>query len=103
MDNGSTYGRVELVRRKYPDVVVIPSETNLRFNRANTLAYGRATGRYVLMLNSDAFVGPHTFPRTVRFKDEHAQHGVLGGRLTGRDGSPQPSARNFPTPRGSSS
>jgi GT2 family glycosyltransferase len=30
--------------------------------------------------------------------DEHQEYGVLGCRLVHRDGTPQPSARNFPTP-----
>ena len=98
VDNGSTDGTVELVKEKYPEVTLIPSDTNLGFIRANNLAYPRATGRYVLMLNSDAFVGPQTFEKTVRFMDEHPQYGVLGCRLTDCNGSPQPSARNFPTP-----
>jgi GT2 family glycosyltransferase len=50
------------------------------------------------MLNSDAFVGPQTLERTVRFLDDHPEYGALGGRLTSRDGSPQASAMNFPTP-----
>src|SRR5262250_1069569 len=63
VDNGSKDGTEELVRTKYPEVELIRSETNLGFIRANNLAYPRATGRYVLMLNSDAFVGPKTLER----------------------------------------
>jgi N-acetylglucosaminyl-diphospho-decaprenol L-rhamnosyltransferase len=98
VDNGSSDGTVELLETKYPEVELIRSRTNLGFIRANNLAYPRATGRYVLMLNSDAFVGPKTFERTVAFMDEHPEYGVLGCRLVGRDGTPQASARNFPTP-----
>jgi len=98
VDNGSKDGTEELVRTKYPDVEFIRSETNLGFIRANNLAYPRATGRYVLMLNSDAFVGPKTLERTVGFLDLHPEYGALGCRLTSRDGSLQASAINFPTP-----
>lgn len=98
VDNGSTDGTPELVESRYPEVTLIRAGSNLGFIRANNLAYPEATGRYVLMLNSDAFVGPHTFERTVAFMDENPQYGALGCRLVGRDGTPQPSARNFPTP-----
>jgi GT2 family glycosyltransferase len=98
VDNGSKDGTEELVRRKYPEVEFIRSETNLGFIRANNLAYLQATGRHVLMLNSDAFVGPKTLERTVGFLDEHKEYGALGCRLTSRDGSLQASAINFPTP-----
>lgn len=98
VDNGSTDGTPGLVAERYPEVTLVRADTNLGFIRANNLAYPQATGRYVLMLNADAFVGPKTFERTVAFMDEHLQYGALGCRLVGRDGSPQPSARNFPTP-----
>ena len=98
VDNGSTDGTPELVESSYPEVTLIRAGSNLGFIRANNLAYPQASGRYVLMLNSDAFVGPHTFERTVAFMDENPSYGVLGCRLVGRDGTPQPSARNFPTP-----
>jgi N-acetylglucosaminyl-diphospho-decaprenol L-rhamnosyltransferase len=98
VDNGSTDGTPELVEARYPEVEVIRAGSNLGFIRANNLAYPRARGRYVLMLNSDAFVGPKTFEHTVSFLDEHPEYGVVGCRLVGRDGTPQPSARNFPTP-----
>lgn len=98
VDNGSTDGTPQIVASRYPEVTLIQAGSNLGFIRANNLAYPHATGRYVLMLNSDAFVGPETFARTVTFMDEHPQYGVLGCRLVYPDGSPQPSARNFPTP-----
>jgi len=98
VDNGSKDGTEELVRKKFPEVEFIRSETNLGFIRANNLAYPKATGRYVLMLNSDAFVGPDTLEKTVGFLDEHPEYGALGCRLTSRDGSLQASALNFPTP-----
>jgi N-acetylglucosaminyl-diphospho-decaprenol L-rhamnosyltransferase len=98
VDNGSTDGTPEFVASRYPEVTLIDAGTNLGFIRANNLAYPHATGRYVLMLNSDAFVGPRTFERTVAFMDEHPRYGALGCRLVYPDGTPQPSARNFPTP-----
>lgn len=98
VDNGSTDGTPELVESNYPEVTLIRAGSNLGFIRANNLAYPHATGRYVLMLNSDAFIGPRTLERTVAFMDENSQYGVLGCRLVGRDGTPQPSARNFPKP-----
>jgi GT2 family glycosyltransferase len=98
VDNGSSDGTGDLVRNEYPEVEYIWSETNLGFIRANNLAYPHATGRYVLMLNSDAFVGPETLARTVAFMDTRPEYGALGCRLIGRDGALQPSGRNFPTP-----
>ena len=93
VDNGSSDGTEELVRSKYPQVTLLRSDTNLGFIRANNLAYPHAAGRYVLMLNSDAFVGPHTFARTVEYMDEHPEVGVLGCRLVHRTARRSPCAQ----------
>lgn len=98
VDNGSTDGSVEMVETQFPEVTVIKSEVNLGFIRANNLAYPKARGKYVLMLNSDAFVGKETLKETIHFMEEHPDCGVVGCRLIVRDGTMQPSARYFPTP-----
>lgn len=98
VDNGSSDGSAEMVRRKFPEVVIIGSPTNLGFIRANNLAYTKATGEYILMLNSDAFVGKNTLQKTVDFMKNHPECGALGCRLVGEDGVLQASARYFYTP-----
>jgi len=98
VDNGSTDDSVEMVKEKFPEVIIIESQVNLGFTRANNLAYTRATGKYILMLNADAFVGIETLTRSYDFMEEHPDCGVLGARLVGKDGKLQPSARYFPTP-----
>lgn len=98
VDNGSTDGTVDMVREKFPEVIIIESPVNLGFTRANNLGYAKVRGKYVLMLNSDAFVAPETFNKTYDFMEKNPDCGVLGCRLVGRDGQLQPSARYFPTP-----
>jgi N-acetylglucosaminyl-diphospho-decaprenol L-rhamnosyltransferase len=98
VDNGSSDRTADFVRKNYPEVELIESPVNLGFIRANNLAYRRARGEYVLMLNSDAFVSPTALRETVDFMRGHPDAGVVGARLVGRDGVLQPSARFFPTP-----
>jgi len=98
VDNGSTDGTVEMVRKKFPDTVIIESPTNLGFIRANNLGYPKANGKYILMLNSDAFVGKDSLQETYDFMEQHPVCGVIGCRLVDREGVMQPSARYFPTP-----
>jgi len=98
VDNGSIDGTADYVAEHFPEVVLIRSPTNLGFIRANNLAYKQARGRYILMLNSDAFVLENTLQETVDFMRQHPETGVVGVRLVGRDGVLQPSARYFPTP-----
>ena len=55
-------------------------------------------GRYVLLLNTDAFVPPDALTQSIAYLKGHPRCGLLGGKLVGRDGALQPSARYFPTP-----
>jgi len=98
VDNGSVDGTADHVAEHFPEVTLIRSPTNLGFIRANNLAYRQAKGKYILMLNSDAFVLENTLQETVEFMQKHPETGVVGARLVGRDGMLQPSARYFPTP-----
>jgi hypothetical protein len=98
VDNGSVDGTTDYVAERFPEVTLIRSPTNLGFIRANNLAYRQAKGKYILMLNSDAFVCENTLQETVDFMRQHPEMGVVGVRLVGRDGALQASTRYFPTP-----
>ncbi|MBC8055340.1 MAG: glycosyltransferase family 2 protein [Rhizobiales bacterium] len=98
VDNASRDDSVRLIRERFVDCDFIANATNVGFGRANNQMLAGAAGRYVLLLNTDAFVEPRTLRSTVEFMDQHPECGVLGVRLEGRDHSLQPSCRYFPTP-----
>jgi GT2 family glycosyltransferase len=86
-----------MVAAEFPHVILVRSTTNLGFAAANNVAFARATGRYVVLLNSDAFLTPGTLGGVVAAMDADARGGLAGVRLVGRDGSWQPSGRLFPS------
>jgi len=98
VDNASRDGSVEVLRSRHPTVELIENPVNVGFGRANNQVLPKLRGRYVLLLNTDAFVSSDTLPKTVGYMDAHPRCGVLGVKLVGRDGSLQPSCRYFPTP-----
>ena len=98
IDNASRDDSIELLRGKYPDVELIENIINVGFGRANNQALARMRGRYLLLLNTDAFVAPDTLIKTIRFMEQNPRSGILGVKLVGEDGSLQPSCRFFPTP-----
>ena len=51
----------------------------------------------MVLLNSDAFLTPGALQLSVEKMDRDPHIGLAGARLTGRDGSWQPSARMFPS------
>jgi N-acetylglucosaminyl-diphospho-decaprenol L-rhamnosyltransferase len=98
VDNASRDGSPELLRRDFADCDLLFNDANVGFGRANNQALALARGRYVLLLNTDAFVPQNGVADSVRFLESHPQCGIVGVRLVGRDGSLQPSCRYFPTP-----
>jgi N-acetylglucosaminyl-diphospho-decaprenol L-rhamnosyltransferase len=98
VDNNSKDHSAEILRREYPDIKLFENSKNVGFGRANNQVLPYIDSRYVLLLNTDAFVQPDTVLKTVKFMDAHPRTGVLGVKLFGGDGELQPCCRYFPTP-----
>lgn len=98
VDNASKDSSAEYIREKFPEYRLVENSINQGFGRANNQALEFVKARYVLLLNTDAFMAPDSLAKTVAYMDAHPQCGVLGVRLEGRDGVLQPCCRYFPTP-----
>jgi len=97
VDNNSRDNSADMIAEEFPDVRLIRSDTNLGFGVANNRAFAIAKGRYIVLLNSDAFVKPGVLQLSIEHMDQNPRVALAGGRLVGRDGSWQPSARMFPS------
>jgi hypothetical protein len=97
VDNASHDGTAEVVRQRHPWVKLVCSEVNLGFAAGNNLAARHADGQVLLLLNPDALVRPETIELGVQRMLAEPGVGIAGGRLTGENGSDQPSARMFPS------
>jgi GT2 family glycosyltransferase len=97
IDNGSTDGSPEMVRREFGDVKLIANPDNLGFAAANNLGMTLATGRYVLLLNSDTIVLDNAIVTSVAHADRHPDAAVVGCRILNPDLSLQHSCFMFPS------
>lgn len=97
VDNGSTDGSVAMVAEQFPHVVVIANRANTGYAHANNQGLERATGRHLLLLNSDTRLSPTTLSTIVNYLDNHPLVGVAGCQLRNPDGTIQPSVRRLPT------
>src|SRR5436190_18539747 len=79
VDNGSTDGSQEMLRRNYPDVRLIQNATNVGLGRASNQGIQATKGRYVLLLNNDTLVHGSMFDAMVSFLDQHPEAGAAGG------------------------
>ncbi len=96
VDNGSTDGTVELVRRRFPEARLI-EQPNVGMGAGNNAGMRAASGRHFLLLNSDAWLVADAAERLAAFADEHPEAAVVGPKLLNQDGSLQRSVRGFPT------
>ena len=98
IDNNSKDQSADILRHEYSNITLIENKNNVGFGRANNQALPLINSRYVLLLNTDAFVEQDTIAKTVQYLDTHPQCGVLGVKFLGGNGELQPSCRFFPTP-----
>lgn len=98
VDNDSHDRSAAMVSERFPQVRLIANKQNLGFAAANNQAFTRASGRYIVLLNPDAYVGPASISNAVRFMDDHPGCGLCGGRIISPEGRLEPSARRFPSP-----
>lgn len=97
VDNASLDDSVPAVRERFPQARVIANRENVGFGRANNQGAAVARGRYILLLNSDAFVHAGTIERLIAFMEAYPEAGAAGPRLRYEDGRLQRSVTSFPT------
>lgn len=97
VDNASSDGSAAMVRERFPQVHLIENTENVGFARANNQAIRASAGRYVLLLNSDAFVRPGALGSLLAFMEVQPDAGAVGPRLLDVDGVLQPSTHPMTT------
>jgi len=96
VDHGSIDGTLELVRERFPEATLVEQE-NKGFGAGNNAGMRVASGRWFLLLNSDAWLEPGALEALVEFAEAHPDAAVVGPRLLNPDRTLQRSVRAFPT------
>ncbi len=97
VDNNSTDGSQEAIRKHFPEVNLIENKTNTGFAHANNQAIKIMQGRFALLLNSDAILQEGAVRNLLSFMDDFPGAGIAGAQLLNDDGSKQNSIDNFPS------
>lgn len=99
IDNASTKdASVSTIPDRFPWVTFISNEQNYGFSKATNQGLKRATGRHLLLLNTDTFQIDNVLGKSVRYMDAHPDVGALGVLHLNDDHSFQPSFSPFPVP-----
>ncbi len=99
VDNHSTDGSCEMVRRYFPNVQLIPNPENSGFPKGNNIGVNAANGEYLCILNPDTIVSERTFETFLEFAKSKSKLGIVGPRMIDGKGEFLPeSKRGVPTP-----
>ncbi len=96
VDNGSTDGAPAMVAARFPQVRLVCNRDNRGYAAACNQAAARASGDYLLFLNNDTEVPPHTLGRLVELARRYPEGGLFGPRLRTPAGNWQVSHRRRP-------
>lgn len=78
VDNGSTDGSCEILKKNYPYVKLIENEKNLGVARGNNLGIYQAKGDYILLLNNDIVVDMDILKDLVSVLESSPEIGIVG-------------------------
>lgn len=99
VDNASSDGSPEMVKKEFSKVILIINRENLGFSAGNNVGIKRAKGRYLLFLNPDTLVEPQTFKIMLDFMEQHPRVGAATCKIELPNGQLDNAChRGFPTP-----
>ncbi len=98
VDNASRDGSAALVGSRFPDAMCIANGSNVGFGRAANQGLAHSTGKYLLLLNADAYLCGDTLHKSLAHLREHPECGALGVRSVDESGRELQAGRSFPTP-----
>ncbi|MBD3747880.1 MAG: glycosyltransferase family 2 protein [Sphingobacteriales bacterium] len=84
VDNGSNDGSGEQLKKQHPEIILIPSLSNLGFAGGNNLGIKYAIEQqytYVMLLNNDTFVEPDFLDVLVDYMNQHPEAGVIQSKI----------------------
>jgi len=96
VDNRSSDGSREMVRREFPSVTLVANTRNVGYGEAANRGLASCRAPYVLLLNADTRPGPGSLEALSCFLDRHPDAAAVGPRLLNADGTLQPSCLPFP-------
>jgi GT2 family glycosyltransferase len=98
VDNASRDGSVETVRARWPDVTLLPMNSNVGFASANNAGIRRTESELILLLNSDTIVPTGAIDRLVAAMHELPGASVVGPRIVDGNGRAELSYGRMMTP-----
>jgi GT2 family glycosyltransferase len=81
IDNGSTDGSTDQIENRFPGLRLIPLKENRGFASANNLGARVAQGRWLALLNNDAFAQPDWLEKLMTAASDHPEFSFFASCL----------------------
>lgn len=99
VDNNSPDDSCDMIKSKFPNVILIENNENSGFPKGNNIGVASAKGEYLCILNPDTVVAEDTFTKVLAFAEKQQNLGIVGVKLIDGTGNFLPeSKRGIPTP-----
>ena len=95
VDNASMECDADIFKEKFPEIILVKSQKNGGFAYGNNLGIEKASGEFILLLNSDTILTEDSISKTVAYAEQNPNAGVIGCRMIFPDGDIQYTARRF--------
>ena len=95
VDNDSGDDSAEILRDKFPHIVIKDSGKNGGFAYGNNVGVRMARGKYLLLLNNDTVVTDGMLDALYRYAEKNPDVGMLGCRALDRNGMELPIAHQY--------
>jgi hypothetical protein len=83
VDNGSTDGSIALLKKRFPEVIIIETHKNLGWTGGNNIGieYAKRLGaEFIILLNNDTKVHPEFLQAIASFASKHPRAGMFAGK-----------------------
>lgn len=97
VDNASSDGSQAMITDEFPHVRLIANQENVGFGRGNNQGMALASGRWFLLLNSDAELTDDSIVDLISTLDDQPTIGVAHCQLVSADGGMQHTTYRFPS------
>jgi N-acetylglucosaminyl-diphospho-decaprenol L-rhamnosyltransferase len=97
IDNNSCDGTSEMIKEKYPDVILITNSFNKGVAPARNQGMQLSKGKYILILDADMEFVENSVLKLYKFMELNPKCGMVGSKLIDSYGAIQYSCKRFPT------
>ncbi len=97
VDNHSTDGSIEMIKKEFPKANLIENAENVGFAKANNQILNKAAGDLYLLLNTDTIIPPGSIGGLCAFMKDNPRAATAGPKLKNADGIVEKPLKPIPT------